>query len=216
MTRLELLNRLYYQTPEHTRLMKLGMHSEEIDYALNKAAFEIFLEFFKHFEQDQTSKFGITNLVVSNKLISEVLPIPGNITAYPNGKIYDASSMYFTVDDHIVVDDKYVPILPITHDYYQANIKNPMRRPNNDIGFWRIDIGTEDNQNIYREVILDGEAYSSTSYYASYIKLPSKIDSFDDGSGIDINDEIIDEFVIPRALQTILNKYITTNNKNEN
>jgi len=78
------------------------------------------------------------------------------------------------------------------------------------VSFWRIDIGTEDNSNIYREVILDNETYSTVKYYASYIKLPSKIDSFDEDSSIDINDEIIDEFVIPRALQTILNKYITT------
>jgi signal peptidase I len=194
--------------------MQLGLHSEEIDFALNKAAFEVFLEFFKQFEQDQTSKFGITNLVVSNKSISEVFPIPGNINIYPNGKLYDASSMYFTVDDHLLADNKYVPIQPITHDYYQSNIKNPMRKPHNDISFWRIDIGTEDNQNIYREIILDGKNYSSVSYYASYIKLPSKIDSFDSDSNIDINDEIIDEFVIPKALQIILNKYVSTNNEN--
>lgn len=210
MNCIDILNKLHYQIPQHLELMKLGLHSKEIDYALNRASFDVFIEFFKKFEQDQTAKFGITNLLVSNELGVEATG--SGIVLYPFAKLYNSSEMYFTVDDHVIADDIYVPVKSITHDYYQSNIKNPMRVPDSATGFWRLDIGTVDNTTTYREIILD-KVYSVVNYYASYIKKPSIIDSADITSGIDINDEIIDGLIIPKALQIIVNKYATTSEK---
>ena len=210
-----LIKKLHYQTPEATSLLTAGIHSEEIDYAVNKAAFEVFLDFFEQFEQNQFSKFGITNLLINNHEVEEVMN-PTEIYLYPNSKLYNTSSMFFTVNDYMVVDGQHVPIKPIPQDYYQVNFKNPMRKPDKNTSFWRIDLGGDGNLEIYKQVILDSLDYSSIKYYISYIKLPNKMTSLNMDGVLDINDEIIDTLIIPKALNTIINKYVANNKTEKN
>lgn len=205
MTLLQILERLESYTPLYKEMLIRGLHSLEIEHAINNAAFEVFLQFYKEFEENQYTKFGISNLVMSNELMNE--EETSSINTHPNGILYDVGDVYFTVDDFMKVDGKNVPVISITHDYYQSNIKNPMRNPNSDISFWRLDIGSDDNSSLYREIILDKDTYSSIQYYVSYIKLPAKVHHATPTSFLDINDEIIDTKILPLAINTLLRKF---------
>lgn len=221
MRLLDILNKIESAIePNYTQLLLNGLHSDFIEQSVNKAAFDVFLDFFKEFEKNQTIKFGISNLIKSNV---ELTPASSpNIIAHENAIIYESDDMYYTINSHMSVNGKFVSVKPITHDYYNKdNLDNPMKRPSSESNFWRLDIGTADNSNILKEVILDAETYaiynpSTVKYYVTYIKLPSEIDMTAVNSEIDINDEIIEKFVIPLAVSFLLQKYVNqTNNQNQ-
>lgn len=219
MILLDILNRIESTLePNYTELLLNGLHSDFLEQAINKASFEVFLEFFKEFEQNQFTKFGISNLVKSNQLIN--VSSDTSIVTHPNSILYDISDMYFTISNYMSVDGKIVSVKPISHDYYHTdNLNNPLKNPHIDSGFWRLDIGNSNNSNIYREVIMDTSSYniSSKQYYVSYIKIPSKVSMSNVNSGIDINDEIIDKFIIPLIISFIVQKYSPNReNNNEN
>jgi len=204
--------------PNYTELLLNGLHSEFIEQSINKAVFDVFLDFFKEFEKNQTIKFGISNLIKSNVELTPATS-PG-ITAHENAIIYTADYMYYTVNSHMSVNSKFVSVKPITHDYYNKdNLDNPMKRPSSDSNFWRLDIGKLDNSNIFKEVIVDTETFSiynstpsSIKYYVTYIKLPDEINMVDTNSEIDMNDEIIEKFVIPLSIGFLLQKYAKQTN----
>lgn len=71
-----------------------------------------------------------------------------------------------------------VRIKPITHDYYMANINNPMKAPYEEL-IWRLNISStlnslNENENILVELVTDGKFFVS-SYKIRYIAKPVPI-----------------------------------------
>jgi len=72
------------------------------------------------------------------------------------------------LDEGILVGGIYTPVKPITHDYYNKQIRNPFKKPYGKV-VWRVDLG----DNIHELVIPTGS--TSTTYSIKYIKTPSQI-----------------------------------------
>jgi len=204
---LQIYRLLELKIPNYSKLILKGLHSDTVEEALNTAAFDVFSKFFEVFEQNQYTKFGISNLIIHNKLMDVVENT--ELHPYQYGKIYNTNDVYFSMSEFIDIAGKVVNIIPIKHDYYLTNINNNMRKPDINYHFWRLDIGTTDNNNVSREIILDKDYLNNdVRYYITYIKLPSKIDLSNINSFIDINDEILVKNVIPLAIKYILEKFV--------
>jgi len=76
-----------------------------------------------------------------------------------------------------------VSVKPIREDYYNANIKNPYKRPDNGL-VWRMDASrTLDTAPVTgttkRHELILGDSTTFNTYYVSYIKHPKSIDITD-------------------------------------
>ena len=77
-----------------------------------------------------------------------------------------------------------VPVKPIREDYYNANAKNPYKRPDNGL-VWRIDASRTDttlpitSTNKKRHELVLGTGSTFNTYHLSYIKYPKSIDVSD-------------------------------------
>tara|TARA_R100001463_G_scaffold26997_7_gene62888 strand:+ start:11249 stop:11980 length:732 start_codon:yes stop_codon:yes gene_type:complete len=76
-----------------------------------------------------------------------------------------------------------VPVKPIREDYYNANVKNPYKRPDNGL-VWRIDASRTDTtlpvtSTKKRHELVLGTGSTFNTYHLSYIKYPKSIDVSD-------------------------------------
>lgn len=66
---------------------------------------------------------------------------------HPNGKFYDLPDDFlYAIEESLVTNvssPDEIKVLPVTHNYYRANIKNPYKKPDAELA-WRMDFSRED------------------------------------------------------------------------
>lgn len=142
-------------------------YSYEIDKFLNKAQETIIERYYKDFEKSEKSREAVKELI---RKADGVYQGVGNKT---NGRIYNVTKPRYILEEYILSGTTEITVKPLTRDEYQANKKNPFKKPYDEL-VWKIDSvgGTGDN-NI--ELITDG-ATTITSYHVIYIKEPEELD----------------------------------------
>ncbi len=188
--------------PGYNDLVVLGLTSKELDYFANKATFDVFREYFKAFEINQLSKFGITTLVTS--YTANTADSKGSIGNLYYSRFY-TDDMYFTVEEYAVAGGVHTPVKPVTKDFIQANLKNPKRMPEEGVVFWSTTLFQSNK--LTKEIITNKEyALDDISYSVVYIKTPNKFD-FVEETTADLNDEILKNEVIPLMKDYVFKKY---------
>lgn len=124
------------------------------------------------YEYNEKARRSLTKLTKSKSLSPEIVIPVGIIALDNNSSIVDISALNILriVEEQIttVIDIGRIPVIPITHDQYLANIKNPFKKPYYDL-VWRIDVDG------YIELITDG-SFAISKYEVRYIEHPTLID----------------------------------------
>lgn len=160
-----------------------GLDDYEISVYLTKAQLEIIKNYYdpdsnrkqKGFENSEKRRVDLNTLVNDYKTFS-------NFT--DNRKINELSKFYIIPDNvfliineklKIISDDcnngKIIEILPISHDKFNKQIKNPFKKPSDKIA-WRLDIFNIENDKVV-EIVSTIE--NTLEYQLRYIKYPNPI-----------------------------------------
>jgi len=121
---------------------------------------------------------GVMSTIVSAEQ-DEVLDVNGEFYDLPADFLY-AITERATVKNSTracLPDGSYVDIEPKTHDYYNANIKNPFKNPSEEL-IWRMDFSRVQpgDGNIKRHELITDGTYDVDEYHLRYIKRPVPID----------------------------------------
>lgn len=125
----------------------------------------------------------IKNASISNGEITESA-IGEQAAVHPNGTLYDMPSDFLYAIEEALVTDVSAPeeitVVPIVHDYYRANIRNPYKQPYKNLA-WRMDYsretpadGTSDPSSKRTEIITDSTSTIS-EYRVRYLISPPEI-----------------------------------------
>lgn len=214
----------------------------QISAVLTKAQLRIF----KRFYMPNRNKFGegfednekrrrdleqfIQNASISDGGISTSI---SQVGAHPNGTFFDMPGDFLYAAEEALVtstsNGEEITVLPIRHDYYRANIRNPYKRPYSNLA-WRMDYsrqthgeGTTDGTPKRTEIITDGATI--TDYRVRYLTSPPDI-VVDEVNPLNqvhcildvvLHDEIVDEAVkIIRAATTPETYQIADKEQKEN
>ena len=176
-----------------TNLAAPGYTQEEIQLFLTKAE----LQAVKHRYNYKGNKYreGVEATEKRRKDLSELVrgvDISGgsnNLSdqtgAFPTGEFFDLPEDFlYTLIEEITIEHadacfngNRIKVKPITHDEYNASIKNPFKKPNEDLA-WRLDFShdTVNATEALRHEIVTNAATTITTYHVRYIKLPRGID----------------------------------------
>lgn len=94
---------------------------------------------------------------------------PTNKCMFP---IQEMGTIYST--DPCIGNANSIPIKPVTHDQYNANINNPFKKPYSDL-IWRIDSGISSITGGLKHQLIGDSTYQIVSYQLRYIKQPLPI-----------------------------------------
>jgi hypothetical protein len=155
----------------------------------------------KAFELNEDAKKALNKYTA--RLTAEDVTSLSNINhIYPGSRFYrikdDNFDIIKVVEEHFIVNDKYVDVKPVTHDFFFANIRNKYRKPYNSL-IWRLDVN-KDGENLIHELV--GENLESGTYVLTYIKRYKTL-SLQDDSDILLPKENALE-VVKMALQAFL------------
>lgn len=155
-----------------------GYEAVEISTLLTKAQERVFLSYYnllgnrfkEGFDQTEERKKELQQLVVGTTLVTASVDQTNTL---PNGTFYDLpTDCLFVITEEITSvstdeckDAIRGEVVPITHDQYSRNIKNPFKKPNVFHKTWRLDYNTRRH-----EIITDG-SYTIGSYHLRYIKI---------------------------------------------
>lgn len=166
----------------------------QLSAVLNNAQRRILRDVDSPNPQKQYGGFDYTERV--SKYISPLL-VTVNPTAstsytafYPNGVGYDLpSTCWYIKSERAVVNSNVVAVKRVTHDFYNANIKNNFKNPNEE-EIWRVDSG----ESVVELIAATGSTPSS--YTIIYTK---ELDDINITAGDDcelhedLHDDIVDE-----------------------
>ena len=158
-----------------------------------------------------------------------------NVGLSPMSKFYQLpNDLFLTIQEQVIfssttntcINNKVVKVIPKTHDEYNVQIKNPFKKPDENV-VWRLDYSKQDNiDNV--ELI---SKYDVKKYQLRYIKFPSpiiltslvlgdfvgmglSIDSQTDEQTSELDESIHDE-IINRAVELAVRDYKESNLQNK-
>ena len=170
-----------------------GFDDREVADFLNQAQDRIFLrqympganEYGQGFEMSEKRRRDLSELI-STAVLTPSDYSTSQIGAHNNGKLVDLPERFlYAVEEHCTFSGSTepVPVYPIEHDYYVANIRNPYKRPYANL-VWRMNIGrnshgsgTEQGVNAPSdkrvEIITHGPEF--VTYFVRYLIEPRRI-----------------------------------------
>lgn len=168
-----------------------GLDLYEKSVYLTKAQLELVKTHYSIANKYQTGFEGSEKRRVDLKEL--ITDYKGTVTVTSNNNI-STQSKFFTIPSNVFlivneqatinsltdncINNKVVDVVPKTHDEFNVQIKNPFKKPDENL-VWRIDYGTQlGNKNA--ELI---SPYDITNYHIRYIKYPSPIILTDISSG---------------------------------
>jgi hypothetical protein len=175
-----------------TNLAAPGYDQAEIQEFLNKAQLQLIKQRYNY--KGNKYKEGVESTEKRRKDLSELVR-GTDISAssnnsdqtgvFPNGVFFDLPTDFlYTLIEEITIshddtcyDGNRIKVKPITHDEYNANIKNPFKKPDEELA-WRIDFShdTVNSTQALRHEIVTNADTTITTYHVRYIKLPIDID----------------------------------------
>jgi len=151
---------------------------KQLSIILTDAQHEVVESLIPQFESNEFIRRKLEQLIKSGSIANSDISLSADQTAkHPNGFIYDLpDGFYIAVEEAATLTGgSETTVKPITHDYYNSNIKNPYKQPYSDL-IWRMDIsrvtdaeGTAIEASAKRtELITDGTAI--TDYRVRYLR----------------------------------------------
>lgn len=153
----------------------------EVEVFLNDAQNIYFKELADYFEASESVRRSLSNFVKGMSISagstpSGVVPLESYSVFYILPSYLDGS-LYRIVEEYVNVSGgSKVKVKPVTHDQYQANIKNPFKKPYSDLA-WRVDVSGA------VEIIAIG--VTPTAYEIRYLEKPDEI-TFATSSGAEL------------------------------
>ena len=156
----------------------------QISWLLTTAQNRIFIDKYyapsdkvqKGFEGDEKRRRDLEQLIKQAKYpadagadASETITVStAQLGVHPNGKFFDLPAGFlYAIEETAVTSEiatKEVPVKPVTHDQYIANINNPYKRPYSNL-VWRMDYS--------RQTVADGTTIASSAKRTELITNPS-------------------------------------------
>ena len=174
-----------------TNLAAPGYEDSEIEQLLNKAQ----LQFIKSrynpkgnrynegVEQTEKRRKDLSELTVSKTLGNSDLSADQTGT-HPNGYLFNIpSNLLYTLEEEATIassdsciNGTRISVIPITHDQYTANIRNPFKKPDATV-IWRLDLSRDTTvaQTTKRHELVCASTYTISSYHIVYLKFPRDI-----------------------------------------
>ena len=100
------------------------------------------------FEADEKRRRDLEQLIKDaswehpNTVVNGLKPSTSQVGVHPNGQFFDLPANFvYAIEEAVVtaaIPDKEVPVKPVTHDIYLANVNNPYKRPYANL-VWRMD-----------------------------------------------------------------------------
>lgn len=176
MTAVEFQNNVELELRKYANYEDYFLTSADIEYYSNQAQNIIFEQYYSEFEQNESNRFGLNELIAVSALDATTYKADG---LHTNGEYWTMpSGLYYIIKESITdSDSNYIPVKPVTYDYYNANINNPFKKPSSSL-IWRLE-GTPDGSDKRKELITNGNITTST-YTLHYISKPTTIDIDDD------------------------------------
>lgn len=195
MTGLELLNSFNIESETYQSGKDKNFYTSQIEYFLNKAQDNIFESYHQEYEKNGTMREGLDKL---NAVV--ILDSDNHSTTQAgkreNGTIWDMPVLfgYSTSERAIDPNGREIPIKPIQEDYYNTNIINPYKKPNQDL-IWRVDHGLADGGNVRRRELITDGIVDVSKYYITFVRRPSHIDVTDNTTPLKLGEKPLKELV---------------------
>lgn len=152
------------------------LQSHEIQDHLNEAQEKVTKNLYADFEKNEQLRTELSPLIRNITFTSFATGTDrhtnGFIVNCPTGMMYpiqERCNIIYT-DCNSNTGAKEIKVLPITHDEYALNIRNPYSKPYTDL-IWRLEHGSTGGYYKRHELITDG-VISLTNYKLRYIKRP--------------------------------------------
>ena len=171
---------IYYNSIASNSAPGLDLYEKSV--YLTKAQLEIVKNHFNPrgnkyqvgFEGNSKRRVDLQNLITSGKSVNKITAdgLNDNSTFFtiPNETYIIIQEECKVDSSNLCVNDKYLKVVPKTHDEYNTQINNPFKKPNNKLA-WRIDNGLLNGvSNV--EIISE---YDLKEYKFKYIVYPSPI-----------------------------------------
>lgn len=168
-----------------------GLDLYEKSVYLTKAQLELVKT---HYSQDNKYRQGFEGSEKRRVDLKELITNHNSTTQITSSNGISSSSKFFSIPDDVFliiqetatindttntcITNKIVDVLPKTHDEYNTQIKNPFKRPDENL-VWRIDYSRQNNNKNVELV----SPFDITNYHVRYIKYPEPIILTDISSG---------------------------------
>ena len=194
----------------------------QISFLLSSAQEKVFInryyspanKFQRGFEFDEKRRKDLAQLVKSASIENGDIEISGDQTGvHPNGVFYNMPEGYlYSIEETAKLGESNVeiPVKPVRHDEYIANIKNPYKKPYSGL-VWRMDIGREidpeggtTHADINKRVELITDGTNISDYRVRYLRMPPAIivDEFDPSNQKHcVLDESLHELIVEEAVK---------------
>lgn len=97
------------------------------------------LKYYSLFDRNEYARRALEQIVKAGSLISTTTPTSVD-PLDTNSVFYELpSDLWLMLHEHAIVNTKQVPVIPISLDDFNAQIKNPFRKPYNKF-IWRLDV----------------------------------------------------------------------------
>jgi hypothetical protein len=168
-----------------------GYEDSEIQLFLNKAQLQYVKRKYNYkgnvykegFEETEKRRKDLSELVYNAELTNSDISA-SQVGVSPNGVFYDLpNNLLYTLREEVTIsssdtciDGNRIAVKPITHDEYAINIKNPFKKPDNNL-VWRLDFSREtaSSNSAQRHELVYGNSYTISTYHLRYLKEPRDI-----------------------------------------
>lgn len=140
-----------------------------------KVAYDITKDAGKSFESTEAARRALNELVIDEKITSQVNSTRGLVSESVFFEMSN-SAMFIVLETATIssadslYDGKVIKVLPVTHDEFMINYRNPFRKPNKNKA-WRLDISKENSKTTVEIVTQE----SISQYNVRYVKYPDPI-----------------------------------------
>lgn len=199
----------------------------QISWLLTAAQNRVFLDKYytpsnkyqRGFEADEKRRRDLEQLIkqaawASPATTGDLAPSSNQTGVHPNGKFFDLPARFLYAIEEAAetsaIGGKEVPVKPVTHDQYIANINNPYKKPYANL-VWRMDYsratvadGTATAASSKRTELIVGDTLTLTKYRIRYLESPPDIvvDEFDPTNQKHcVLDETLHESIIDEAVK---------------
>ena len=176
------------------------------------------------FEADEKRRRDLEQLIKDASWTSPSTSVNGlqpsatQTGVHPNGRFFDLPANFvYAIEEAVITDaipNKEVPVKPVTHDIYLANVNNPYKQPYANL-VWRMDysrqVDAEGDPNdggtvatAKRTELITAPGATITKYRIRYLRMPSAIvvDEFDPTNQKHcVLDETLHETIIDEAVK---------------
>ena len=196
MTGLQALDSFNIESRVFQNTSEAEFKTTEIEYLLNKAQDIVFQMYYERFEQSEDKRFALDELITVAELDWATYQSTNQDGVKSNGRIWKMPSDFFYSVEESALDSSsnFIKVKPIGRDYYNLNIDNPLKNPNNSLA-WRLDHKPYSGEDLKRRETISSSSVTISTYMITYIKRPAEIDITDSSTEIELGYKATKELI---------------------